>query len=97
MVLTELVQNALEHGFPAGDTGSVVLRARRSARALDVVVHDDGRGLPSGFTLDRVERLGLQIVRTLVDAELRGSLTLQAADGGGTDAVLRVPLGRRVR
>jgi len=97
MVLTELVQNALEHGFPAGDTGSVVLRAHRSARALDVVVHDDGRGLPSGFTLDRVERLGLQIVRTLVDAELRGSLTLQAADGGGTDAVLRVPLGRRVR
>lgn len=97
MVLTELVQNALEHGFPPGGTGSVVIRAERSARALDVVVHDDGRGLPEDFTLDRVDRLGLQIVRTLVDAELRGTLELRAAEGGGTDAVLGVPLGRRSR
>ena len=97
MVLTELVQNALEHGFPPGGTGSVVIRAHRSARALDVVVHDDGAGLPADFTLERVDRLGLQIVRTLVDAELRGTLELRAAEGGGTDAVLGLPLGRRAR
>jgi two-component sensor histidine kinase len=97
MVLTELVQNALEHGFAPGGTGSVVIRAQRSARALDVVVHDDGRGLPADFTLDRVDRLGLQIVRTLVDAELRGTLEMRAAEGGGTDAVLGLPLGRRAR
>jgi len=97
MVLTELVQNALEHAFVPGEAGSVVLRAERSARALQVVVHDDGRGLPAGFTLERVDRLGLQIVRTLVDAELQGSLELRMAEGGGTDAMLRVPLGRRPR
>ncbi len=61
MVITELVQNALEHAFD-GDVskGSVTIRAERSARWLDVVVHDDGRGLPEGFSLEKSDRLGLQ-------------------------------------
>jgi two-component sensor histidine kinase/PAS domain-containing protein len=103
MVVTELVQNAVEHGFvdsdPAGrdKSGRVVIRADRSARSLDIVVHDDGRGLPEGFDVESSDRLGLQIVRTLVSAELDGSLEMRAAPGGGTDVVLRVPLGGRAR
>nr|WP_206037717.1 PAS domain-containing sensor histidine kinase [Rhodococcus sp. HNM0569] len=95
MVLTELVQNAIEHAFEPGTTGTVTLGVSRSAGWLDVVIHDDGRGLPDGFSLERSDRLGLQIVRTLVVAELGGSLGLHASPDGGTDAVLRVPLGRR--
>jgi two-component system, sensor histidine kinase PdtaS len=95
MVLTELVQNAIEHAFDPGAVGTVSMKAERSARWLDVVVHDDGRGLPPGFSLERSDRLGLQIVRTLVTAELGGSIGLHPGAGGGTDAVLRVPLGRR--
>jgi two-component system, sensor histidine kinase PdtaS len=102
MVITELVQNAIEHAFdPAngqsGGGGSVTIRAERSARWLDVVVHDNGRGLPDGFSVEQSDRLGLQIVRTLVSAELDGTLQMQNAPEGGTDVVLRVPIGRRVR
>ncbi|WP_072806698.1 sensor histidine kinase [Rhodococcoides yunnanense] len=97
MVLAELVQNAMEHGFESGVAGAVVITADRSARWLDVVIHDDGRGLPPGFSLEKSEGLGLQIVRTLVSVELNGSLGLHPAPGGGTDASLRVPLGRRSR
>ena len=50
-----------------GSAGTVTIRAERSARWLDVVIHDDGSGLPAGFSLERSDRLGLQIVRTLVD------------------------------
>jgi two-component sensor histidine kinase len=95
MVLTELVQNAFEHAFLPEQRGEVVVRAERSAKWLDVVIADDGRGLPAGFSLERTDRLGLQIVRTLVDSELRGSLSLRRRDRGGTEAVLRVPM--RVR
>ncbi|EHB58665.1 signal transduction histidine kinase [Mycolicibacterium rhodesiae JS60] len=96
MVVTELVQNAIEHAFePSAKQGCVTIRAERSARWLDVVVHDDGRGLPDGFSLEKSDRLGLQIVRTLVTAELDGSLGMHDVPGGGTDVVLRVPLGRR--
>ena len=57
----------------------MTIRAERSARWLDVVVHDDGRGLPHGFSLEKSDRLGLQIVRTLVSAELDGSLGMHDA------------------
>jgi two-component sensor histidine kinase len=104
MVITELVQNAIEHAFePAAGgplaygAGSVTIRAERSARWLDVVVHDNGRGLPEGFSVEKSDRLGLQIVRTLVSAELDGSLRMHDAVTGGTDVVLRVPIGRRAR
>ncbi|MGH3924636.1 MAG: sensor histidine kinase, partial [Pseudonocardiaceae bacterium] len=92
MVLTELVQNALEHAFEPGSLGEVVLLAQRSARWLEVTVSDDGRGLPPGFSLDGAQRLGLQIVRTLVGSELRGSLDLRHRQPHGTLAVLRLPL-----
>ncbi|GAB3128872.1 sensor histidine kinase [Tsukamurella serpentis] len=92
MVVTELIQNALEHAYGPGDTGTVELLAQRSTRMLKVTVHDDGAGLPEGFTVEGSDRLGLQIVRTLVTSELGGELSLGAGAGGGTDAVVRVPL-----
>ncbi len=98
MVITELVQNAIEHAFDSTTAaGCVTIRSERSARWLDVVVHDDGRGLPGGFSLEKSDRLGLQIVRTLVSAELDGSLGMHDVPDGGTDVVLRVPIGRRAR
>ena len=98
MVITELVQNAIEHAFDDNTPhGRVTIRAERSARWLDVVVHDDGRGLPDGFSLEQSDRLGLQIVRTLVSAELDGTLSMHEVPAGGTDVVLRVPIGRRAR
>lgn len=95
MVMTELVQNAIGHAYPPGVSGEVLVSAERSARWLDVVVSDDGRGLPRGFSLERTDGLGLQIVRTLVETELRGSLSLRRRDRGGTEAVLRIPLSHR--
>jgi two-component system, sensor histidine kinase PdtaS len=98
MVVTELVQNAIEHAYDeTTPQGCVTIRSERSSRWLDVVVHDDGRGLPEGFSLEKSDRLGLQIVRTLVAAELDGSLGMHESPTGGTDVVLRVPIGRRTR
>ena len=104
MVITELVQNSIVHAFSAsgasetaapGAARSVTIRAERSARWLDVVVSDNGRGLPDGFSLERSDSLGLQIVSTLVATELDGSLTAAAAEDGGTEMVLRLPVGNR--
>ena len=91
MVLTELVQNAVEHAFPAG-TGRIVVEVARAPHELVVGVVDDGLGLPPGFDLPTSTRLGLQIVRTLVAGELQGTLALEPGERGGTRAVLQVPL-----
>jgi len=95
MVLNELLLNAVEHGFTPGSGGEVVISAHRFRRQLHVSVADTGCGLPDGFDLDTGDRLGLQIVRTLARGELRGSIEMRGRAGGGTEAVLVVPLGAR--
>ncbi|GAA4807260.1 PAS domain-containing sensor histidine kinase [Nocardioides caeni] len=92
MVVMELMQNAAEHGFDAGGSGEIVLRAERHGAILDVAVEDDGRGLPDGFDLDQATSLGLSIVRTLVESELGGHLTLGRAAAGGTRAGISLPV-----
>jgi two-component sensor histidine kinase len=106
MVLNELLINAVEHGFPAPDedaepteagaeAGEVVVSAHRFRKQLHVTVADNGQGLPPGFVADASGRLGLQIVRALATGELRGSIELRNRAGGGTEAILVVPLAKR--
>ena len=90
MVLTELVQNAVEHGQPA--VTEIVVRARRDDDRLRVEVEDDGTGLPEGFELDGSTSLGLTIVGTLVESELGGRLQLGPGAVGGTKAEIDVEL-----
>ena len=53
MVLTELLQNALEHGLARrGDRACSRCVVRRSADGGSVDVADNGVGLPAGFDLD---------------------------------------------
>lgn len=93
MVLTELLQNALQHGF-ADQSGQLEVMATRDDDRLVVVVADNGRGLPSGFDVESTTSLGLQIVRTLIVGELGGSLEFRERPGGGTEVVIDVPTDR---
>ena len=95
VVLTELLQNAVDHGFPEGSTGGDVVVVLDSAEGtLHARVLNDGRGLDPGFELDRATGLGLSIVRTLVTTELDGSITMRA---GEPDDFRAVGLGDRPR
>ena len=91
LVLTELVTNAVQHGLPAGRSGTVEIHAQRDGSELSVIVADDGVGLPDSGTLPTTG-LGAQIVQALVHNELRGSIQWRGRDGGGTEVMLRVTL-----
>ena len=91
MVLTEVLQNAVEHGF-GEEKGTIVVTARRLVGRLTVTVQDDGRGLPAGFDLDSSTSLGLSIVRTLVESELDGQLEMGPGPGKGTRVVVDIPI-----
>jgi len=109
VVLTELLQNAVDHGFPEGEGGgNVVVHLLVEDGELHISVTDDGQGLPSDFDLSAATGLGLSIVRTLVTTELAGSIEMrqatakELADAGltpkngnqGTVIALSVPLIR---
>jgi two-component system, sensor histidine kinase PdtaS len=96
LVLTELLQNALQHGLSQPSqavTGYLEIAARRAPGRLTVTVSDNGAGLPAEFELDASTSLGLQIVRTLVLTELDGRLEIEPRPGGGTRVIVDLPLG----
>jgi len=79
LVITELIYNALEHGLESQGS-KLDITIERQAKKVLVTITDDGVGLPQGFTLAGSSNLGLQIVRTLTENELRGTLTLTSND-----------------
>ncbi|WP_418276143.1 sensor histidine kinase [Isoptericola jiangsuensis] len=95
LVLTELVTNAVEHGFPGRESGTVMIDVERQDSRLKVVVADDGVGMRDGVKkLGSSSRSGLgsQIVQTLVTNELRGTIDWAAREGGGTQVVIEIEL-----
>ncbi len=90
LVITELIYNALEHGLASEGTELTIAIERIDATA-HVTIIDDGVGLPAGFDLAQSANLGLQIVRTLTENELHGTLRL-ISDSGQTRAELTFPL-----
>jgi two-component sensor histidine kinase len=92
MVLTEVLQNAVEHGYDEDRHGRIEVDVTTGGGRLEVSVQDDGRGLPEDFDLDASTTLGLSIVRTLVESELAGRLRLRPSPTGGTRVEVDVPL-----
>jgi len=92
LVITELIHNSLEHGL--AETGDL-LHVDVSIQGDNVVVRviDNGVGLPSGFSFKDSANLGLQIVRTLTENELKGNIKLSRI-GGETQAILTFPARR---
>lgn len=88
LALTELVTNAVEHGL-ADQEGEVEIIAQRTDDQLGVRVRDTGVGLPEG----QVGRgLGTQIVRTLIQGELSGTIDWHTLVGSGTEVTIEIPL-----
>ena len=90
LVVTELIHNALEHGLAISGE-NLKIEVNRSGDVATLTIFDDGIGLPEGFSLSESANLGLQIVRTLTENELKGSINL-VRTGRGTEAQLKFPL-----
>lgn len=90
LVCAELVHNAIEHGIGDRPTGTVTVAMRRLPEEMHLVVRDDGAGLTEPFDLDASANLGLAIVKTVVEDDLRGTLSFSSARG--TSVTVRVPI-----
>ena len=91
LVLTELCQNAIEHGL-GQERGIVWVKPCQDDGRLVVEVTNQGAPLPADFSLSTTNSLGLSIVTTLVD-DLGGEFSLATSvTGVGTVARVAIPL-----
>jgi two-component sensor histidine kinase len=110
VVILELLQNAVDHGFPEGSAGGAVMVVlSHDEDELHIQVVNNGIVLSPDFDFAKATGLGLSIVRTLVTTELAGTIEMRAAvkadgvssgvamtkDGQGTVVDLRLPVSVR--
>jgi two-component sensor histidine kinase len=84
MVVNELMLNAVEHGLAGRDHGRIDIHLGDLGDAVELIIADDGNGLPHEFSPARSASLGLQIVQTLVTDDLKGRLRLEANEDEAT-------------
>ncbi len=100
LIVTELVSNALEHGFANGSGGTIQVELRHGNRDGDqdgtmvLAVCDDGAGLPDGFRLDEPASLGLQLVLALT-TQLDGDFHMKSGSGTTCTLVFRTEQFRK--
>lgn len=89
LIVNELVTNSLKHAFPPprGGTIRVGLRACGDDR-LELIVEDDGTGLPAGLDPRRTSSLGLDLVYTFAQ-QLEADVTVRRGCGTGFSFVFR--------
>jgi len=104
VVLTELLQNVMDHAYPPGTLGEgregrVRIELSHDPTRIQVVVRDDGVGPSATFDPGSSASLGLSIVRGLV-ADLQGTIEFGADRGPqgrvGTRVVVSIPVVREV-
>lgn len=89
LVINELLQNAVEHGYERKPGGTISVNLRDDGDRVIIAVADDGQGLPDDFSLEQADSLGLQIVQTLVQDDLKGQFELR--EGDGVSAIVTFP------
>lgn len=90
IAFNELVHNAIEHGFENRKQGKLMINNEWNDGKFYIKVINDGNLLPSNFTSEQFD-LGLQIVSTLVEIELKGSFSI-ANDKRGVVAIINCPI-----
>lgn len=89
LIAAELLMNALKHARRERERSHLGLSFRRDGDALELVVADDGPGLPAGFDPAQSKGLGMRLILSLV-RQIEG--TFEAGNHGeGARFIVRCP------
>lgn len=91
LILNELISNALEHAFPGERTGTLeIILAQTINEEIEIVVRDNGSGMPDDVEIHRSDTVGLHLVSGLVEEQLDGQMEVRR--GAGTEIRIKFPL-----
>ena len=81
LVINELILNSLEHGFWGKNHGKIGLKTSQTANEYVIELYDDGHGLAEDIINIPTKKLGLQIVKILIEGDMGGKFSLYNAQG----------------
>lgn len=91
LVVNELLTNCLKYAFPES-SGEIELSLTSIDETIELIVSDNGVGMPQDFDWRNSGTLGLKLIMTLVEGQLGGSIDLESDDSGTTFTIKFVKL-----
>jgi len=84
LIINELVSNAVKYAFPDGRSGVITVAVKHlKDNFYNLIVKDDGIGVPEGIDIKKSDSLGVQLV-TLLSRQLNGTIEVDTAPYKGT-------------
>jgi len=82
LIINELVSNALKHAFPDNRSGEITIRLNKIKEdEIELVVGDNGIGLPEAFDFRNSDTLGFKLVKIIAETQLDGNIELDRKGG----------------
>jgi PAS domain S-box-containing protein len=82
LVLNEIISNSLKHAFPDAQKGEIKIRSHLlENNEIELVVSDNGRGLPDYVDHRNTKTLGLKLITGLIEEQIKGTLVLSRNSG----------------
>ncbi len=81
LIINELISNSLKHAFAEGQSGEIEINGRMIGDEIEIVVADNGRGIPQDIDTENTKTLGLQLVRDLTEIQLKGTAEISRETG----------------
>jgi two-component sensor histidine kinase len=89
LIANELLLNALKHGFEGRPAGKLTVELR-AGDPNQMMVRDDGSGLPPGFDARKNSGLGIELVLGMT-RQIHGEVKIENDPAGGTRATIFFP------
>lgn len=84
LVFNEAISNVYKHAYKEDESGPCYISMKRSEdNRVFARVRDEGVGIPESVNADKIETLGLKLLRNLVLHQLKGKFRIER--NGGTD------------
>ena len=81
LALNEILSNSYKHAFEGRKHGSIEIIAVQDRGQIEITVRDNGIGLPGNFDVNRINSLGMILIKTLVQQQLHGSFKINSRNG----------------
>jgi PAS domain S-box-containing protein len=80
LIISELVSNSLKYAFPNGRKGKILVSFKSVDDRYELIIRDNGVGLPEEIDFNNLETLGLLLVNSLTE-QIDGELTINRSHG----------------
>ncbi|MBN1797499.1 MAG: substrate-binding domain-containing protein [Spirochaetales bacterium] len=96
LIINELVTNSIKHAFNYHTKGSthvddkIYISIRIEKRKCELIISDNGKGMPEDFNIHKTRTLGLELVSLLTEGQLNGKVSLHVKNGTSFTIIFNV-------